>query len=83
MDYTSTLNHDYVGDKYPLLLQKYQTAIAATSQSPTIKYREIRAAGCTTFIEITKQNRGEYLGFVDDQTAVFINEKNYKDKFEE
>ena len=83
MDYTSTLNHDYVGDKYPLLLQKYQTAIAATSQSPTIKYREIRAAGCTTFMEITKQNRGEYLGFVDDQTAVFINEKNYKDKFEE
>jgi len=34
-------------------------------------------------MEITKQNRGEYLGFVDDQTAVFINEKNYKDKFEE
>ncbi len=83
VDYTSTLNHDYVGDKYPLLLQKYQTAIAATSQSPTIKYWEIPAAGCMTFMEITKQNRGEYLGFVDDQTAVFINEKNYKEKFEE
>jgi hypothetical protein len=83
VDYTPTLNHDYIGDRYPLLLQKYQSAIAATSQSPTIKYWEIPAAGCLTFMEITKQNRGEYLGFVDDQTAIFINEENYKEKFKE
>ena len=34
-------------------------------------------------MEITKQNMGEYLGFVDDQTAIFINEENYKEKFKE
>ena len=31
VDYTSTLQHEFVGDKYPLLLQKYQSAIAATT----------------------------------------------------
>ena len=29
------------------------------------------------------ENRGDYLGYVDGETAIFINEKNYKEKFEE
>ena len=33
--------------------------------------------------EITKLNEGHYLGFQDGETAIFINEKNYKEKFEE
>ena len=83
VDYTSTLNHDYVGDKYTILLQKYQAAIAATTNFPTIKYWEIPAAGCLTFMEITKTNNGDYLGYIDGESAIFINEKNYQEKFEE
>jgi len=83
VDYTSTLNHDYVGDKYTILLQKYQAAIAATTNFPTIKYWEIPAAGCLTFMEITKQNNGKYLGYTDGENAIFINDKNYEEKFQE
>jgi len=34
-------------------------------------------------MEITKLNQGDYLGFQDGETAIFINEKNYKQKFNE
>jgi len=83
VDYTSTLQCKHVGDDYPALLSKYAAAIASTTNFPTIKYWEIPAAGCLTFMEITKQNMGEHLGFIDNETAIFINEKNYKKKFEE
>lgn len=83
VDYTSTLQHEYVGDKYPLLLQKYATAIAATTLAPTMKYYEIPSAGCLTFMEITEKNNGKFLGFRDYETAIFINEENYKEKFNE
>lgn len=83
VDYTYTLKHEYVNDKYPLLLQKYAAAIAADSYTPVIKYWENAAAGCLTFMEITKKNRGEYLGYIDGETSIFINEKNYEQKFEE
>ena len=33
-------------------------AIAATSVETTIKYWEIPAAGCLTFMEITEKNKG-------------------------
>jgi len=84
VDYTATLQHEYVNDKYPLLLQKYQTSIAASSDAPTPKYWEIPAAGCLTFMEITNFNRGkEILEFEDGESAIFINKNNYKEKFEE
>jgi hypothetical protein len=83
VDYTLTLEHEYVNDKYPLLLQKYASAIAATSDTPSIKYWEIPAAGCLTFMEITKENRGDYLGYVDGESSIFISENNYKEKFKE
>ena len=82
VDYTATLSHEYVGDKYNLLLQKYAGAIAATSVETTIKYWEIPAAGCLTFMEITEKNKGDYLGYVDGETSIFINEDNYEQKFE-
>ena len=34
-------------------------------------------------MEIKKKNRGEYLGFKNGESAIFINESNYKEKFEE
>ncbi|RZD42053.1 MAG: hypothetical protein CXT78_10030 [Thaumarchaeota archaeon] len=83
VDYTTTLQHEYVNDKFPKLLEKYQCVIAACSDTPTINFWEKPAAGCLTFMEITKKNRGKYLGFVDGETAIFINENNYKDKLQE
>jgi hypothetical protein len=81
--HTRMLEQKYVNDDYPRLLSNYKSAIAATTFYPTIKYLEIPAAGCTTFMEITAKNNGQYLGFKDYETAVFINEKNYKEKFKE
>lgn len=83
VDYTSTLKHEFIGDKYPQLLEKYASAIAATTVTPTRKYFEIPAAGCLTFMEVTPKNHAYELGFVDNKTAIFINENNYKNRFEE
>ena len=83
VDYTSTLQHEYINDKYPLLLQKYSAAIAACTFNPSAKFWEIPASGCLTFMEITRKNKGDFLGFVDEESAIFINEKNYKQKFKE
>ena len=83
IDYTSTLDHEFINDLYPKLLEKYSAAITAASYSPCIKYWETTAAGCLTFMEITSKNRGNYIGFEDDVSSIFINEQNYKDKFHE
>lgn len=84
VDYTSTLKHKYVNDDYVSLLQKYRVGLAATSDSPTIKYWEIPAAGCLAFMEITEKNYGEeIIEFEDGKSAIFINQDNYKEKFEE
>ena len=83
VDYTPTLQHEYVRDKYTLLLQKYRASIAADTYSMVIKYFEIPASGCLTFMEVTKKNYCMKLGFQDNKTAIFINEDNYKEKFEE
>jgi hypothetical protein len=83
VDYTTTLEHQYIGDKYPELLSKYAGSIAAHSLYPVIKYLEIPASGCLTFMEVTKKNNADIFGFKDGETAIFINEKNYKDKFQE
>lgn len=83
VDYTPTLMHDFIGDRYPLLLQQYQASIAASTLGPTRKYLEIPSAGCLTFMEITEKNQGAYLGYKDNETVIVINKQNYKQKFEE
>ncbi len=83
VEHTPTLNHKYVNNQYPKLLEKYAAVITATTYNPNIKYWENTAAGCLTFMEITKKNRGEYLGYIDNETAIFIDEHNYEDKFKE
>lgn len=72
----------YMHEDYPILLSKYRAAIAATTFYPTIKYWETSASGCLTFMEITERNKGEYLGYRNYETAIFINETNYRKKFE-
>ena len=67
----------------PTTLSEYRAAIAATTMYATIKYIETTAAGCLTFMEITKQNDGQHLGYEDGKTAIFINKHNYKKKFKE
>ena len=83
VDYTPIVNNDYVNDRYPLLLQKYQTAIAADTYTPVQKYWEIPAAGCLTFMEVTEKNNAKRTGFIDNETCVYINESNYVEKFNE
>ena len=83
VDYTTTLKHEYINDKYPLLLMKYCGSITGHSLYPVIKYWESTAAGCLTFMEITEKNQANILGFKDGENAIFINEKNYKNKLSE
>ena len=82
VDHSGMKGSKYVNDDYPAYLSRYRSAIAAATWYPTQKYWEIAAAGCLVFMEITQKNDGSYLGFKDGETAIFINEKNYKDKFE-
>ncbi|MBR74464.1 MAG: hypothetical protein CL872_05970 [Dehalococcoidaceae bacterium] len=83
VDYTPTLQHEYINDKYPLLLMKYAASIAADTVVPVVKFWENPAAGCLTFMEITQKNQGQYLGFKNNEHVIFVDEKNYKNKFSE
>ena len=83
ISYSPMSSHNYVNDMYSKLLEQYSASIAASSYSPNIKYLENAAAGCLTFMEITQKNRGNYFGFKDQETAIFINENNYQEKFHE
>ena len=82
VDYMGIRGSQYPNVDYPTYLSQYRSAIAATTYYPTQKYWEIPAAGCLTFIESTEINDCSYLGFIDNETAIFINKKNYKEKFE-
>ncbi len=64
-------------------LSRYRATIAATRYYPTIKYYESTASGCLTFMEVSEENDCGYLGFRDGESAVFIDSKNYKKRFEE
>ena len=74
---------DNKNQDYPAYTSKYCAIIAATTFYPTLKYWENVAAGCLTFMEITEKNNGYFLGYNDNETAIFINEKNYKEKFQQ
>ena len=79
----SIKNNQFGTETGKIGLSKYCAAIAATTFYPTIKYWEIAAAGCLTFMEITKKNDGKHTGFIDNETCVYINETNYIEKFNE
>lgn len=69
---------EFVGRKFAQLLMSYRAAISASTQCFTLRHIEVAMAGCVPFLEITKQNGGESLGYTDGVNAVFINEDNYK-----
>lgn len=83
VDYAGMKNNAYVNENYSEYLSRYQAAIATGTFYPVIKFFEIPSAGCLTFMEITQKNYGTYLGFKNNENCIFINEKNYKNKFEE
>ena len=83
VDYFPTLQNEFVGDKFPLLLQKYQAAVAASTVTTVAKMWEIPAAGCMTFLEVNEKNNADSFGFKDQENAIFVNEKNYKERFQE
>lgn len=64
-------------------LSGYRAAIAATGLYPTVKYWETPAAGCLTFMEVTRANGAADLGYGDMESAVFINKSSYKKKMEQ
>ena len=70
-------------DQLYKILSRFKAAIAATTSFPTVKYKETPAAGCLTFMEITDRNHGSFLGFEDGKSAVFIDESNYLERFQE
>lgn len=70
-------------DQLNKMLTMFRAAIAATTSFPTMKYKETPAAGCLTFMEITTRNHGMFLGYKDNQNAIFITESNYIEKFQE
>ena len=83
VDYAGMKNNTYVNQDYAEYLSKYCAAIATGTFYPVIKFFEIPAAGCLTFMEITEKNHAQYLGFKNNENCIFINEKNYQNKFEE
>ena len=83
VDYRGIRGTKYPTLDYPTYLSQYCSAIAATTLFPTQKFWEIPAAGCLTFMEMTSKNNAYFLGFKDNENAIFINEKNYKNKFQE
>ena len=83
VEYSGMKGKKYTNEDYPTYTSKYRAIIAATTFFPTLKYWENAAAGCLTFMEITKKNDGYFLGYKDNETAIFINEKNYKEKFQQ
>ena len=54
------------------------TVLTGIPDYPAGKYFEIPAAGCMSFMEVTPKNHAKYLGFKNNETAIFIDEKNYK-----
>ena len=84
VDYSGMKGNSYIHKDYPSYISSYKSAIAASTYYAVIKHLELTAAGCLTFMEVSdKNNDAEILGFKDYENAIFINEKNYKNKFEE
>ena len=83
VEYSGMKAKKYANEDYATYTSKYRAIIAATTFFPTLKYWENAAAGCLTFMEITKKNDGYFLGYKDNETAIFIDEKNYKERFQQ
>ena len=84
VDYSGMSGDSYIHEDYPSYISSYKCSIAASTYYAVIKYLELTAAGCLTFMEVSEKNDdAQILGFKDYKNSIFINEKNYKEKFNE
>ena len=84
VDYSGMKGDSYIHKDYPSYVSSYKSAIASSTYYAVIKYLELTAAGCLTFMEVSeKNNDAELLGFKDYENAIFINEENYKKRLQE
>jgi hypothetical protein len=84
VDYSGMKGGSYIHKDYPSYISSYKASIAASTYYAVIKHLELTAAGCLTFMEVSDiNNDAEILGFKDYENAIFINENNYEEKFEE
>ena len=84
VDYSGMKGSSYIHKDYPSYISSYRASIAASTYYAVIKHLELTAAGCLTFMEVSEKNNDpEILGFKDYENAIFINENNYEEKFEE
>jgi len=74
----------FVGDLFIKLLGQFAAGIAACTKYSVYKYCESPMSGALTFMEMTELNDCEReLGYIDGETAIFINEGNYREKMAE
>jgi hypothetical protein len=71
---------DFLGAEYSKLLMQYKAAISASTLCFTLRSIEIAMAGCVPFLEVTRTNGSDSLGFTDGVNAIYINDKDYKDR---
>ena len=84
VDFSGMSRRSYIHKDYPSYVSNYKAAIAASTFYAVIKYLEISAASCLTFMEVSNINQdAKKLGFKDYENAIFINKVNYKERFEE
>ena len=66
------------------VLSVFMTTVVAMTAYLTVRYKEIPATECLTFIESIKRNYVALrLRFKDDKNYVFVDESNYLKKFQE
>ncbi len=73
----------YIGDKYPILLERYRAGIVAATKYPVLKNIELPMTGMLTFHEVTERNAVADIGFIEGENAVFIDDSNYVERMEE
>ena len=75
-------NRGLIGDTYYAFLRNSKGAFATTGEATinfsVMKYFEIPASGCLPFFEDNPELR--YLGFIDGENCIIINEKNFKQR---
>jgi len=73
----------FSNDNFPKLLGKYAASTAVAGRSLVMKYLEVPAAGCLTFMGLNETNEADILGFIDGFSCIYINIDNYDGKLEE
>ena len=80
---TNEAEYKYLGTDYWRLLTQYRASIACMSFTSVLKYFEIPMCGLLLFAEVTQLNQIAEMGFEDGVNCIYIDQHNYKEKFQE